>query len=88
MARKVYLHRFVVEGNGEFPFDMLRSDACWPASNAGGDNILNLAPHYRSERLHEKRKVTLCSYSEPTEGRWRSFGWPVVESKREHAIND
>jgi len=87
MARLVYIHRFVVEGTGEFPFDMLRSDQCWPASNAG-DNIQKLAPHHRSEMLRTKRQITLCSISEPTEGRWASFQWPVVKVEGKTKLND
>ena len=85
-------YRFTVMGSLEFPFDMLRYDGCYPASNAypkGGfnDNILNLAMNRNDatkEQYHENREVILIKpvsgkEQKPTEGRWNSFGWYVVK---------
>ena len=76
--------RFVVEGTGNFPFDMLRYDACWPA-DSGESHKLECA--YCSRRpedpLSSKRRVTLLSdWSQaPTEGRWNSFTWRVISQE-------
>jgi hypothetical protein len=70
------LHVFQVQGSGEFPFDMLRYDSCWPSRS--DPDVIAMAPHHRSSRLKEKRTVELVGLREPTAGRWESFGWRVV----------
>jgi hypothetical protein len=66
---------FVVEGAGEFPFDMLRSDHCWPATSVDAHNM---------RAQIRRRRLTLCTYAhngrsgEPNEARWTSFDWKVV----------
>jgi hypothetical protein len=66
------LRTFVVCGSGDFPYDMLRYDACWPATE--GDSAL-LSPRYI-----EHRQVTLETISgfETTPERWKSFLWEVL----------
>ena len=71
---------FTVEGNHEFPFDMLRYDRCWPAREG---EIASLAPHARSEMYRTTRRVTLCGLRAPTADRWKSFGWKVVSYEGE-----
>lgn len=63
--------KFTVQGSGYFPFDMLRYDACYPATS---DDAASL-------NLKEARTITLISamVAQPTEGRWRSFGWQVID---------
>lgn len=68
--------RFVVEGKGSFPFDMLRYDSCFP--DTAHDSAA--MEHHR----HEKRQIVLCSVGNvgsdfPTVERWRSFSWDVVD---------
>lgn len=74
------LYMFTVEGSGEFPFDMLRYDRCWP--NASDPDVINLAPHQRGSLFKSQRMVTLRGQAEPTVGRWESFGWKVRESRK------
>lgn len=69
-------HEFVVEGRGEFPFDMLRYDHCWPKRES--EDVVNMAPYPRGSLYRETRRVTLVGLREPTVGRWESFGWNVV----------
>ena len=78
------LYRFTVEGRNVFPFDMLRHDQCWPASNVpgGSTNIVNLAPSERGSIWLEQRQVVLCGITEPNERRWESFGWKVVNVEK------
>lgn len=66
---------FVVSGRGEFPFDMLRRDECWPvdtqsASNMALDNSTVTA-------FRRDRRVQLRSNGPVTIRRWNSFGWKV-----------
>jgi hypothetical protein len=72
--------RFTVEGRGEFPLDMLRYDRCFPRTGEDADMMLRQPEHLRSTRC-----VTLVALArdnrfwQPTEGRWLSFGWSVIE---------
>lgn len=71
------LFKFTVVGSGVFPFDMLRYDQCWPASendSAAIERTSRRGSHMRDE------KITLASNIDRTTGaRWVSFGWRVVE---------
>ena len=72
--------RFTVEGRGEFPLDMLRYDRCFPRTGEDAEMMLTPPDHLRSPR-----QVTLVAlarenrYWQPTEGRWLSFRWAVVD---------
>lgn len=66
---KPKLYRFTVSGTSPFPEDMLRYDACWPASQSD----VPLPRRFTGEMHH----VRLLGIHQPTEGRWRSFGWTV-----------
>lgn len=67
------LNQFTVRGSGRFPFDMLRYDCCWPASQVDVNSISN-------EVLIVERMITLHTHNinAPTIGRWESFGWRVL----------
>lgn len=75
-------HKFRVMGRGEFPMDMLRYDAAWPADTESAMKIA--MPMYPSEdQRHDfarkRRVVTLYSAARYlTEARWASFGWTVL----------
>lgn len=82
MSTRVTQVQFQVEGAGQFPFDMLRYDSCYPATQ--GDAFA-LEPHRR-----ERRKVTLLAnvtvqeiFSVPDHERWQSFMWKVVDGSRQ-----
>lgn len=62
---------FTVVGRGEFPYDMLRYDQCWPESES--------QTHFMMASRSGSRHVTLTGLREPTDGRWLSFGWRIVE---------
>ena len=68
---------FEVFGKGDFPFDMLRYDLCWPASETDALHI-PLAPTPQA-RL-ELRSINLRGLKLPTTRRWESYGWKVAES--------
>lgn len=74
MARKNDTFTFTVRGSGEFPYDMLRYDACWPYSE-GHDS-----PHLSSPNGHGPRTVVLQTQNPhaPTVRRWESFTWKVL----------
>lgn len=69
------LFEYTVEGKGEFPFDMLRYDQCWPKRSA--EDVVNMAPHHPGI-VREVRRVTLVGFNSPTVDRWTSFGWKVL----------
>jgi hypothetical protein len=60
--------KYVVEGAGSFPLDMLRYDRAWFATEADAGT----AQHDRKIRT-----VTLRGLDYPTGARWESFSWRV-----------
>ena len=79
---------FTVEGTYPFPVDMLRYDACWPATSEDAVQLAeSLAFRRRKDAgtqagiLEGKRKRQVKLYTNaqnrPTVGRWESFGWKV-----------
>lgn len=86
MAMK-YVTRFQVMGQGNFPMDMLRHDQAFPRTTH--DAVL--IEHTRStdvQYAREVRTISLVAYHEQkwpsvSEGRWVSFGWPVVKDSIE-----
>lgn len=76
--KKSGITTFVVEGAGEFPFDMLRFDACWPDGSNDAAGIANSSLDDNSRR--GRRRVRLNSAATPTPARWDSFNWRVVET--------
>lgn len=68
--------RFKVSGRGEFPVDMLRSDACHPTSLVSAGMVYGRAGEgYRTVELESWQRE---SFWLPNVERWRSFGWTVV----------
>ena len=67
-GKKMELKTFYVCGRGDFPYDMLRWDECWPADPASASK---LGITYN----RDQRVVKLFSYKEPTRDRWSSFTW-------------
>ena len=77
---KEYRYSFTVQGHMEFPLDMLRYDACWPYRES--EDVPAIAASLNPRVKTETRKVSLVGVKQPTEGRWASFGWRVLEWKR------
>ena len=78
MSKKRYIYQYHVLGDGNFPMDMLRHDQCWPAYGCDVDKI--------SSAKKGRRYVKLRSHKEPTEARWKSFGWHVTTSVEKFEI--
>lgn len=79
-----YERMFSVEGNGEFPFELMRTQECVPASEQDHQRIF----------ADGRRRVALA-YSEsmdvwcgPSLHLWRTMGWPVVEGTLSRAVKD
>lgn len=71
-------YEYTVSGDGAFPADMLRYDACWPR---GQDDVSEAFPGGpRPRRGH--RSVRMASHRAPTAARWASFGWLVTDQKQ------
>jgi len=66
--------RFTVSGRGDFPFDMLRYDACFPVRP---EDARDLEGREQRTLLLESRSQTHGAPMAPTLERWRSFGWVV-----------
>lgn len=83
--------RYIVEGRGAFPIDMLRFSASWPSS---ASDVIAITPRDDDDR-RELRQVVLCSAingaGEPFKARsvldtsvverFASFGWRVIEQR-------
>lgn len=69
---------FVVEGVGQFPFDMLRYDQCWPMAQ---EDVAKMTQH------SEHRRIKLRGCCEPTAARWSSFLWSLVPTDRWYKPN-
>jgi hypothetical protein len=84
MTRQKNTTRFVVKGRGRFPVDMLRYDACWPASSEDAGKITRLIadadhPDRFSETPVTEVALTVApGYGPPTVARWNSYGWAVA----------
>lgn len=79
--------RYTVQGRGAFPIDMLRYDACYPATEQDAGLIEDLLRHPHIDR--NPHEVTIETHRTPrthavivTWGRWESFGWTVTEATR------
>lgn len=69
----------IVTGWGEFPFDMLRYDACWPAS--GHDVSKMFEPGRRSVTIRTYARGRRSDFDRDfTEARWNSFLWACKEA--------
>lgn len=85
----MYETKFTVVGKGSIPADMLRYDACFPASSEDAAKIDAAGSPYTNKDRSISRWITLvhrCERKgwEPTAGRWESFLWGVVpESVRQ-----
>lgn len=79
IKKTVYEWLIVVEGRGDFPFDMLRYNSCFPLEETDANRI---------ERSTERRRIVLCRRSandDPgTPARWESFSWKVLLGTTEY----
>jgi hypothetical protein len=79
---KYYPTKFLVEGSGQFPIDMLRYDRCCPATESDS-NAINRQVKWDGEKT-AKCHIELIRYSSagksgPNVARWASFGWKVLQ---------
>jgi hypothetical protein len=81
---KLREYELVVEGKIPFPMDMLRYDACFPASESDSYMIDASINRYVSQKnVNGRYSVRLKSRRlnrawAPTGARWASFSWTVV----------
>lgn len=75
MAKEMKLEYAVAVGAGPFPFDMLRYDHCFPASESYSSEVGH--DHYEHDRV-----VIVAKYRHQpgnwTPARWKSFGWELI----------
>jgi hypothetical protein len=76
----IKIQEFRVTGRGRFPLDMLRYDRAYPVHP---DDVRIIEGASTDPDPVKVVVVTLRRWCEsrrdqPTEGRWQSFGWPVV----------
>jgi hypothetical protein len=71
-----YELEYVVEGTGEFPYDMLRYDCSYPHDEPDSHAIRR---EYESTRRRVRLRQRSLNTNGPNIARWRSFSWRVVE---------
>jgi len=73
---------FTVRGRGEFPWDMLRYDQCWPDT---ASDLAKILPRYETGDPREAfqardiRLGTAKNWMSITRKRWESFDWFILE---------
>ena len=72
----MYVIEYAVQGNGTFPFDMLRYDSSFPFEQI--HNVDVELHSYSVPRTVVLRRFAESKFWEPTNDRWRSFGWGIV----------
>jgi len=72
-----FVQTFKVRGSSSFPFDMLRYDACFPATETASYEMVGDEDKVREVEL--KRYIETKT-DMPTVGRWESFCWAVIDS--------
>lgn len=83
-----YRQTFAVEGTGDFPYDMLRYDQCWPCLETETPLMDSNKMLHDDDWFRKPRRVSMARDVEqkgdvPSVGRWRSFNWHVVEESIE-----
>lgn len=73
---------FVVRGTLQFPADMLRTDACFPATPDDVNNMMDSITGTYDKPTPVT--ITLVHVTDvkgwkPTSQRWESFGWDVID---------
>jgi hypothetical protein len=71
-------HRFTVEGAWPFPYDMLRYDCCYPASEQQSAIFEQLGRETTRAGVVTIELVARRRFA-PTSARWESFCWKVVQ---------
>jgi hypothetical protein len=80
MTQRPTADRYVVEGKGPFPVEMLRRDCAEPASDA---DRLAIEAASGEPPSYERRRISLVTSERATlDKRWESFGWRVVRPLR------
>lgn len=79
-------YKFDVEGPSwnRFPLDMLRYDSCYPSQS---DDVVKIADSLATDMSRTDKQtfyprgfvITLVSDKKPTDGRWKSFGWNILQ---------
>jgi hypothetical protein len=74
---------YTVAGYGVFPTDMLRYDACWPATQDDVERLDATRDDFgKPPGVIKPIVVGLVGVRYPTKARWESFGWRVDGPKR------
>lgn len=77
-ADEAALHRFKISlPRGFIPFDMMRFDRCWPATDADSTRLQDMASGLGRDSLREVTFET-DKPTAPTTGRWMSFNCYVT----------
>lgn len=83
----MYQTEYRVKGSGHFPMDMLRYDTSYPRTTDDATAVGATARDWPGEREVELIKHAVNKLAAlPTEARWASFGWRVIEVRRPYKM--
>lgn len=80
------IHIAKVRGRGEFPVDMLRYDRCSPFRESDSANVqCGHGPEREVEVIAIREGGNrIKNYMPFTHARWESFGWKIVDVRRDN----
>ena len=86
--QKFVAYTFSVIGCGAFPLDMLRYDRCAPQTQNDASKMMAYAAHEGTMMVKVMAFVPADRASAwgPTQDRWASFGWHVVDGSIEKVL--
>jgi hypothetical protein len=71
-----------VEGEWQFPIDMLRYDSLYPKRGEDSAAIQNMRGFGDVGKIRQIQLTGPCHVTGPTLERWESFGWRVTEATK------
>lgn len=70
---------FLVEGEGDFPFDMLVCDQCWPQAAADAMEVGKRPLAESRNRLYRQVRLATTNEAGPNRMAWTERHWHVID---------
>lgn len=86
MATQMFREEFSVTGTFQFPVDMLRYDACFPADETQSAYIESTRHAPALPVTVRLARYTRRDMAPVTPDRWKSFGWTVLDGSFESKV--
>jgi hypothetical protein len=63
------MYTFLVIGSGDFPYSLLSTQSCFPATETDAKSVFELS--------YSRRTISMKSIRAPSPNLWKSFGWTL-----------